>query len=377
MMRLSQTTNLSGTIQVHTSTKQLLRSIQPRQIAVICHENIDEMAANGFIEAKVKAVINAAKTMDGSYPSVGAKRLLDAAIPIFDIDPLAFHCFQSGNTITITEDAIQVEDNQITCQPFTFADYDHLYKQAMRNMGSQLNRFIDNTLTYASQEKELVIDRLKTPPLRTRLGNQHVVVVVRGSGYKEDLSIIRAYIQDYRPVLIGVDGGADALLEHGFMPNLIIGDMDSVSDHALRCGAELLVHAYPDGRAPGLDRLEKLHVPSRKICAKGTSEDIAMLLAYEQGAELIVTLGTHTHMIDFLEKGRKGMASTLLVRMKVGSKLVDAKGVSKLYQRPVRFRSMWHVLAAALFPLVMLFVIHPGFRQFLDTIRIYFQISFK
>ena len=138
-------------------------------------------------------------------------------------------------------------------------------------------------------------------------------------------------------MLIGVDGGADALLDALASPDLIFGDMDSITDRALRSGAELIVHAFPDGTAPGMARIRELDLEASVIRAPGTSEDIAMLLAYEQQAELIITLGTHTHMIDFLEKGRKGTASTMLVRMKIGGKLIDAKGVSKLYSLPISF----------------------------------------
>ena len=207
------------------------------------------------------------------------------------------------------------------------------------------------------------------------MSGKHVVVVVRGSGYKNDLQAIKDYIEDYKPIMIGVDGGADALLEYGYIPDLIIGDMDSITDEALLRGKEILVHAYPDGRAPGMCRIEALGLEAKRLASYGTSEDVAMLLAFEQKAELIVTLGTHTHMIDFLEKGRKGMSSTILVRMKIGGKLVDAKGVSKLYHRPMRWRNLWVVPAAALFPLMMLGLIHPGIRHYANVILAYVKLS--
>ncbi len=155
---------------------------------------------------------------------------------------------------------------------------------------------------------------------------------MRGYHYKEDLQTLRHYIREYRPVLIGVDGGADALIEAGHQPDLIVGDMDSVSDDALRCGAEIVVHAYRDGRAPGLERVRALGVEPVVFPATGTSEDVAMLLADDKGASLIVAVGTHVTLVEFLDKGRSGMASTFLTRLRVGGKLVDAKGVSRLYR---------------------------------------------
>ncbi|CAM3565393.1 putative cytokinetic ring protein SteA [Marinicrinis lubricantis] len=369
------TKEISGVASVGKSTKQLLRTIKPKQIAVIRHENIDEMAANGLIEAKVKAVINASLTMNGRYPACGADILLKADIPIFEIAEVDFEHFHHGDPIKISELAIVTPAGEVAYRRFTRERWKRMNALAQQNLGSELSDFIDNTLTYAQKEKDFVIDDLQLPYIKTSMLGRHVVVVVRGSGYKKDLIALNDYIQDYRPVLIGVDGGADALLENGFQPDLIVGDMDSVSDQALKCGAELLVHAYADGEAPGLHRIHKLGLEAATIPAKGTSEDIAMLLAFQKKAELIVTLGAHTHMIDFLEKGRKGMASTLLVRMKIGNKLVDAKGVSKLYHRPVKMRNLWYLPVAALFPLAMLGYIHPGFRHFLDMIRIYIKLS--
>jgi uncharacterized membrane-anchored protein len=366
---------IQGRVSVGRSTKQLLRSIEPRRIAVIHHQDLDEMAASGLIEAKVKAVINAAPSMSGKYPITGPLKLIRAGIPIFEIEEPYFDWFKEDMEIHIDDHVIRLGQHQMPCSIFTEERWKGLTKKAELNLGNQLSLFIDNTLHYARQEKDFVINPLLIPPFRTLMANRHVVVVVRGSGYKNDLFALKDYIEDYRPVLIGVDGGADALIEYGYHPHIIIGDMDSISDEALLSDADILVHAYPDGRAPGMKRINELGIKAQTIAAKGTSEDIAMLIAFEKNAELIVTLGTHTHMIDFLEKGRKGMASTMLVRMKIGSKLIDAKGVSKLYHRRIQWKQLWFVPAAGLFPLIMLGLIHPGLRQFMDMLWIYVKLT--
>ncbi|MEX2415982.1 MAG: putative cytokinetic ring protein SteA [Paenibacillaceae bacterium] len=366
-----------GTAAVGRNTKQVLRKARPRQILVLDHRDLDEMAAISIIELKCIAVINAAPSMSGDYPTKGPLLLLQAGIPIFEIEPPLFTLFEDEMRIIIARHITSLDSKQIsipyTC--FTLEKWEALHQIADNNVGARLSDFIDNTLKYAQKEKDFVIHPLNVPPLRTVMDNKHVVVVVRGSGYKNDLQALKDYIEDYQPVLIGVDGGADALMEYGHVPDLIVGDMDSVSDEALRHGKEIIVHAYPDGRAPGMTRVQALGLKAEKIPSYGTSEDVAMLLAYEQKAELIVTLGTHTHMIDFLEKGRKGMSSTILVRMKIGSKLVDAKGVSKLYHRPMRWRSLWMVPAAALFPLMMLGLIHPGIHHVADVLLAYLKVS--
>ncbi|HEX7056096.1 MAG TPA: putative cytokinetic ring protein SteA [Bacilli bacterium] len=365
---------IHGKVKTGRSTKALLRSVEPRQIVVIDHPDLDEMGAAGLIAAKVKAVINAAPTMTGKYPVQGPPMLFKAGIPIMQIQPEHFGMFSDGEEIAIDEQGIHTKRGRIGYTAFTEKSWRLLNEAAKNNLNGELSKFIDNTLYYAKKEKEFFIRPLPVPKLRTAIAGRHVVVVVRGSGYKEDLLTLHDYIQDYRPVLVGVDGGADALMESGYTPHAIIGDMDSVSDAALKSGAELIVHAYPDGRAPGMARIEAMGLKAKTVAAPGMSEDVAMLIAYEKNAELIVTVGTHTHLIDFLEKGRRGMASTMMVRMKIGSRLVDAKGVSRLYHRPVKLRSLWMIPAAGVFPLLMLGLIHPGLRHFAAVMWTFFKV---
>jgi len=209
----------------------------------------------------------------------------------------------------------------------------------------QLEAFVANTMEYIKREHELLLDGVGVPRLKSKLERKHVLVVVRGYHYREDLAVLRSYIREFRPVMLGVDGGADALLEAGYVPDIIVGDMDSVSDAALACGAELVVHAYPDGRAPGLQRLQNLGLASAVFPAAGTSEDIALLLADDLGASLIVAVGTHYTLTEFLDKGRSGGSSTWLTRLRVGSKLVEPKGVSRLYRSRI---SGWWLVALVL-----------------------------
>lgn len=365
---------ITGTIQVGSSTKKLLLNLKPRQLIVIQHDDLDEMAASGILEAKVKAVINAGKTMSGKYPAKGPLLLLQAGVPIFEINETDFSSFQDGMEITVSEHRIYTEEMSVPCERFTDDKWAERHEQALLNLEDELDQFVDNTLAYAAKEKHFFIRAMHSPPLQTEIAGKHVVVVVRGSNYKNDLRTIRDYILEYRPVLIGVDGGADALMENGYTPDLIIGDMDSISDQAICCGAELVVHAYPDHRAPGMARIQQLGLQALTLPAPGTSEDVAMLLAYEEKAQLIVTIGTHTHMIDFLEKGRKGMASTMLVRMKVGARLVDAKGVSLLYRPRHKLKKLWLLPVAGSLPLFVLSWLHPGVRHYVDMIVVYFKL---
>jgi uncharacterized membrane-anchored protein len=242
-------------------------------------------------------------------------------------------------------------------------------EEARAGLSVQLEAFASNTMEYLRQERDLLIDGVGVPDIATEIDGEHVLIVVRGYHYKEDLQTLRPYIREYRPVLIGVDGGADALLEMGYRPDLIVGDMDSVSDEALSAGAEVVVHAYRDGRAPGLERVEALGVDPIVFPATGTSEDVAMLLADDKGASLIVAVGTHVTLVEFLDKGRAGMASTFLTRLRVGGKLVDAKGVSRLYRSRIATWQLMLLLAAGLAALVAAMASTTAGRSFFDLVQ--------
>ncbi|MFD0675266.1 MULTISPECIES: putative cytokinetic ring protein SteA [unclassified Paenibacillus] len=324
-----------GIAQADRLTKRLLMHISPGSVAVIHHDDLDELAADGLIQAGVRAVINAGQTMSGKTPGYGPLLLLKSGIPIVEIEPIWFPMILNHKELMINNDEIVVGDDLIIpCNVFTIEKWLHLNTSAQNLLHEQLREFIDNTLTYAQLEKEVVLKPLQCLEMSTVLAGRHVLIVVRGREYKEDLAALSGYIRRQHPVLIGVDGGADALLEQGYVPDIIIGDMDSVSDSALHCGAELIVHAFSNGEAPGMERLEAMGLHAVSLSSYGTSEDMALLLSYDHQCEQIVTVGLHSSMYDFLEKGRQGMGSTILVRMKVGDKLTDAKGIARLTEAP-------------------------------------------
>ena len=358
----------SGVARVGRRTKELTPLLQPGDVAVIDHEDLDRVAAEGLVNRRVGGVINAAASISGRYPNVGPLLLAAAGIPLVDrvgSDVLD----QVGDGQEIRLEGSEIWQDGALVATGVRQDLESLeagYEAAKLAVGVELERFAENTLEYLREEHQSVLGSLSLPELSTTLAGRQVLVVVRGADYRDDLAHLRSYVREIRPVLVGVDGGADALLEFGLRPHLIIGDFDSVSDQALRCGAELVVHAYPGGKAPGAARLDTLGVAHLTVEASGTSEDVAMLLAYEKGAELIVAVGTHASMVDFLDKGRGGMASTFLTRLKVGQLLVDAKGVSKLYESRIRKRDLvFFLLAAMLCFVVVVVTVFP--RVFLES----------
>jgi uncharacterized membrane-anchored protein len=242
-------------------------------------------------------------------------------------------------------------------------------EEARAGLSDQLKSFVGNTLEYLEREHDLLLDRVGVPEIATPLEGRHCLIVVRGYHYREDIATLRPYIREYCPVLIGVDGGADALIEAGYTPHIVVGDMDSVSDRALRSGAELVVHAYRDGTAPGLARVDRLGLPSVIFPATGTSEDVAMLLADDKGASLIVAVGAHATLVEFLDKGRAGMASTFLTRLRVGGKLVDAKGVSRLYRSRISTAQLMLLVLATLVSIAVAFAASPAGRAIVATLQ--------
>lgn len=367
---------IRGYAKKDKKTKNLIHRLKPSDIAVIIHRDLDEVAALHLVESKVKAVINCDRSISGRFPNQGPLILFEAGIPLYDNAGLEFfEQVKEGDFLEIYGDNIYIDNKRIcSVQLLTGNRIKQLMEHASDNILDTLQSFVENTLNYAMKEKKLFFSPIQMPSLNINLKARHVLVVARGKNYKEDLKAIRSYIDEVNPVKIGVDGGADALLEFGWNPDIIVGDMDSVSDIALVKCKQRIVHAYLDGHAPGMERIRKLQLNANIFAFPGTSEDIALLLAYENKAELIVAVGSHTNMIDFLEKGRKGMSSTFLVRMKVGYKIIDAKGVSELYRSKIKFSYIALLLVAALLPLSVVLKTSPIIREFSRLIALRFKI---
>ncbi|MDD4568741.1 MAG: putative cytokinetic ring protein SteA [Tepidanaerobacteraceae bacterium] len=364
--------SIIGTAKIDYKTKDLIKRLEPGDIAVIDHEDIDEVGALGLVTSKVKAVINAAKSTTGRYPNPGPNILSRANIVIVDNVGEDIMSLEEGCSLTILDNGEVYINNELIAKGeiLTLDKIKSEMEASRKNMERSLDTFINNTLEYAKKEKYLIMGGVEIPDIETLIKGKHVLIVVRGNNYKEDLAAIKTYIDEVKPILVGVDGGADALLEYGYTPDIIIGDMDSVSDQALKICKDIVVHAYPDGRAPGLSRIKKIGRKANTFISPGTSEDIAMLLAYEKEADLIVAVGTHSSMIDFFEKGRKGMGSTFLVRLKIGSILVDAKGVSKLYNQKLRPSYMLSLFLAALVPIIVIFTISPPIKHAMKLLEL-------
>ncbi|WP_308470272.1 putative cytokinetic ring protein SteA [Kineococcus rubinsiae] len=352
---------VSGVARVDRRTKRLTKRLRPGDVAVIDHLDLDRVSAEALVACSPAAVVNASASTSGRYPNLGPEILVEAGIPVLDaVGEDVLTAVREGARVQVDDDRLLLDGVAVATGRRLSAEAVAADMEAARaGLSLQLEAFAANTMEFLRRERDLLLDGVGVPDIRTVLEGRHALVVVRGYHYKDDLVTLRSYVREYRPVLIGVDGGADAILEAGWKPDLIVGDMDSVSDAALRSGAEIVVHAYRDGRAPGLERVRQLGIEAVVFPATGTSEDVAMLLADDKGATLIAAVGTHVTLVEFLDKGRSGMASTFLTRLRVGGKLVDAKGVSRLYRSRISNRQVLLLIAAGVLALVAALAVTP------------------
>lgn len=355
-----------GVARTDRRTKDLVRRLQHGEIAIIDHADLDRVAAESLVDCGVSAVVNAAASSTGRYPNEGPLILLRAGIVVVDdVGSDLMTLVEDGTILTVDGGDLIFGGEVMASGTRQDAGQIGLIHDASRgSLGAEFIRFVENTAEYFDDNRDLVSDDLVVPDVGIDFTDRHVLMVVRGHDYRDDLLLLRSsgYIGEQRPILVGVDGGADALLDVGLKPDVIVGDFDSVSEASLRSGAKLVVHAFKDGRAPGADRLREMGLDYATFQASGTSEDIAMIMAFNSGASLIVAVGTHSSMVDFLDKGRSGMASTILTRMKVGPILVDAKGVSRLYHSSVRKRDLAMLISAALLAILIISVVSPPVR---------------
>ena len=370
MTRTTGFVEFTGTARLDRRTKDLVKRLGPDDIAIIDHPDLDRVSAEELVECGVRIVVNVAPSATGRYPNPGPLTLVRGGVQL--IDALGADLFESlhdGEPLVVRgSDLFRNGRRVATGRMLHEGELAEDLDEQRDRLGDALDAFAENTMRYLREEGYLLAEGIQVPHLRTRFRDRHVLVVARGPGTKRDLAIVRPYIKDFKPVLVGVDGGADRLLEAGMKPDVIVGDMDSVSDEALACGAELVVHAYTDGSSKGRERVNRLGLPSAVVAAPGLSEDVAILLAYEKGADLIVAVGPRFSLLEFLERNRAGVSSTFLTRLRVGDKLIDARGVSQLFHSRVGLGPLFAFALAGVAALAAAVAGSPGMRSFFSLL---------
>ncbi len=367
---------VSGPVRPGRRTKLLVKHLSRGDIALIDHLDIDRVSAEELIAADAGAVLNCRPSSSGSYPNLGPQLLVEAGIHLVDLpDDSLFDALSDGEAITVRDGEVMRDGESLARgEVLDLARVRSETDARRREIGEALERFAHNTIEHMREERELLAGRIELPRFATDFRDRSALVVVRGVDHQRDLRALRPFIRDMRPLLVAVDGGAEALLEAGLTPNMIVGDMDSAGEAALRCGAELVVHSYPDGRAPGRHRLEELGVQFKLVPAPGTSQDVAMLIAAEKGARLIVTVGSQFNLVEFLDRNREGMSSTFLTRLRIGEILVDAKGVSRLYHPRPGLTPLLVVVAAGLIAMLAVVWMTPALRDVVDLLWLKLQL---
>ncbi len=367
---------VAGPARLGRRTKRLVKELRPGAVAVLDHKDLDRVSAEDLIAAGVVAVLNCSPSSTGAYPNMGPLLIVQAGIHLVDLaDDSLFKVLADCDPITVRGGEVRRGDKLLTSgvvqEP---EDVRAATDERRREIGDALEAFAQNTIEHMLEERELLSGRIELPRFDTDFRDRPALIVVRGVDHQQDLRALRPYIRDMKPAILAVDGGANALLAEGFKPDMIVGDMDSATEAALRCGAELVVHAYPNGRAPGREHLEDLGLPYKLVPAPGTSQDVAMLIAAEKGAELIVSVGSQFNLVEFLDKNRRGMASTFLTRLRLGEILVDAKGVSRLYSPRAGAAPMVGVVLAGLICLVAIVLATPALRDVADLLWLKLEV---
>ncbi|WP_436496429.1 putative cytokinetic ring protein SteA [Actinokineospora sp. HUAS TT18] len=342
---------VTGVARVDRRTGDLLRRVSQGDIVVLDQLDLDRATADALVRAEVGGVVNASPSISGRFPNLGPEVLVGAGIPLIDgVGQDALRAIKEGTKLRLHEGAVFVGEREIaqgTRQ--TVESVADQMVEAKAGMSAQLEAFSANTMEFLRRERTMILDGIGVPQLTTIMQDRQVLVVAPGHEHAADLKLLKRYIGEHRPVLIGVESGADSLREAGYKPDIIVGDPNGINTDTLRSGAEVVVPAHPDGHAPGLGRIQDLGIGAVTFPASGNAEDLALIIADTHGAALVVTVGFQATLREFLDRGRSGSnPSTFLTRLKLGSKLVDGKAVAALHRSRVSVAAIVLLVMAAM-----------------------------
>jgi len=356
--RDEQLAGISGVVRLDRRVNRLRHRLHPGDIAVIDVADLDRSTADALVGARVSAVVNAQPSISGRYPNLGPEVLVGSGIALLDdVGSDIFAEVKEGSRLRLDGDTLFAGERPVARGVRQDADsVRDAMQRAKAGLSTQLELFAASTQQHMLREKELLLDGIGVPQLRTRFAGRHVLLVAKEYDHRADLKALKQYVREFRPVLVGVDGGADVLRDAGYRPDVVVGELDRVSDAALRDADEVVAHADSYGRVAGLARVQDLRIEPEIFATSGTSEDAAMLLAEAGGARLVVTVGMRATLEEFLDSGRGSMASTVLTRLKLGGRLVDAKAAAQLFQTRISALTVLLLALAALIAVVVVIV---------------------
>lgn len=340
---------LAATARVDRDPEAVLRRVRPGEIAVIDQTDVDRATAEALVAAKVAAVVNAAPSISGRYPTLGPEILLAAGIPLVDrVGSEIMTLARDGTRLRVLDEVVYAGEIRLGAGTVQTSDtVAASLEDAKAGLTHQLEAFAANTIEFMRRERALLLDGVGVPEVRTALAGRQVLVVMPGGDHLDELRRLRGWIRDYRPALVGVGAGADALIAMGYRPDLLVGDPGEMSDAGLACGADVVLPAFADGHAPGLHRVQDLGARAVTFPSSANPEDLALLLAAHHGATLIVTVGLSTGLVEFLDRGRSGInASTFLTRLRLGGLIVDSSVIRTLHRSRISTGAVLLLLAA-------------------------------
>lgn len=363
---------ITGVARVDRRTRELLRRISPGDVVVLDQLDLDRTTADALVEAEVAAVVNASPSISGRFPNLGPEVVVGAGIPLIDgVGGEVLRRLKDGTKVRLHDGVIYVGERRVgSGVEQTRESIADQMIEAKAGMSTQLEAFSANTIEFLRRERTLILEGVGVPEVRVPLRDRHVLVVAPGKGHAADLKALKKYIAEHRPVLVGVDGGADTLRELRYQPDIIVGDPSGIDAETLKSGAEVVVPAQPDGHAPGVTRIQDLGIGAVTFPASGNAEDLALLIADAHEASLVVTVGFQATLAEFLDHGRSGSnPSTFLTRLKLGTKLVDGKAVAALHRSRVSLGSVVLLVVAALVVVLVALLMSDVGGVYLDWIR--------
>ncbi|ORX03954.1 putative cytokinetic ring protein SteA [Mycolicibacillus trivialis] len=365
-----------GTARVDRDLDRLLRRLCPGDIAVIDAQDLDRITADALVDAQVLAVVNAAPSISGRYPNQGPEVLVANGVVLIDeAGPDVFKKVKDGAKIRLNEGGVYSGDRRLA-RGVERAEHDiaEMMHEAKSGLVAHLEAFAGNTIEFIRSESPLLIDGIGIPDIDINLRRRHVVLVGDEPSAVDDLKLLKPFIKEYQPILLGVGAGADVLRKCGYRPQLIVGDPDEISTEVLKCGAQVVLPADADGHAPGLERIQDLGVGAMTFPAAGSAMDLALLLTDHHGAALLVTAGHSASIEEFFDRSRQqSNPSMFLTRLKVEEKLVDAKAVATLYRNRVSAGAIALLVFTMLIAVIVALWVSRTDVSFLDWILDYWN----
>ncbi|WP_435747716.1 putative cytokinetic ring protein SteA [Nocardioides sp. SYSU DS0663] len=366
---------LSGTARVERRAEALLPRLRPGDIAVLDHPALDRSTAHRLVEVGVAAVVNASPLVSGRYPNLGPEVLERAGVPMVDsTGPGLLATLRDGEHVRIADGRLHVGDRVVGLgRPVDRAVLERDLVEARRGMTAQLETFLHNGAELLRREEELLLHGDALPATETPLAGRTAVVVVHGHDHEAELRTMRVYLREQQPVVVAVGRAADTVATRRRRPDIVVVDAAEPRDlpaaAVLRGARDVVVRAPRGTDGDGaLQTLDRLGVRPLVVRTDVTAEDVALLLAGAGGAALVIGVGLHATLEEFLDRQRSGLASTYLTRLRLGERLIDAAAVPYLYSGRVRPHHLLTVMLAGLVALGAAVGVTPVGQEWADQL---------